>query len=107
MIFVDKVDLFLFYEDQKPKQIYLTANLLNGQLKDLINSDKIIYDNILYLDKVFNTLYENKPKDMLENIMKKYYELPPTEQSKEYKKIFTDFGTIKHWINDREIPEDY
>jgi hypothetical protein len=48
MIFVDKVDLFLFYENQKPKQIYLTAELLNRQLKDLLNSDKIIYNNILY-----------------------------------------------------------
>jgi hypothetical protein len=100
MIFVDNVDVFLFYEDNVPKQVYLTAETLNKQLKDLLESDKIIYNDIIYLDNIFNTLYENKPKDLLDSIMNSYYELPPTEASEDYQKLFTDFGTIKHWLGE-------
>lgn len=105
MIFVDKIDIFLFYEDNTPKEVYLNAKLLNKQLKSLLNSDEIVYNNILYLDNIFNTLNENKPKEMIDNTIEYYNELTPTENSKEYKSIFTDFGTIKHWIDDKNYTE--
>jgi F0F1-type ATP synthase delta subunit len=98
MIFVNEIDVFLFYEYNVPKQVYLTAETLNKQLKNLIRNDMIIQNNIEYLWNIFNTLYENSPLDILNNLTKQYYEKTEVEKNSEYIKLFIDFGTIKHWI---------
>jgi len=103
MIFVDNIDVFLFYEENTPRQVYLTAEILNKQLKIFIDNDKIIYNNMIYLDNIFNILNANKPKTYLDSIMDNYSKKPDFEQTDEYKKIFTDFGTIKHWIDDTKL----
>jgi len=101
MQFVNNIDLFLFYEDTKvPKQIYLTAELLNKQIKFLLENDKIILNDIIYLDNIFNKLYENKPKDLLDEIMNTYYSKTDTELLPDYDELITDFGLIKHWVED-------
>jgi len=100
MIFVNNTDVFLFYEDNVPRQVYLTSETLNKQLEDLIKSDIIIQNDIKYLLNIFNTLYENKPLDNLNKLKAKYFEKTDLENSDEYIKMFTDFGTIKHWKND-------
>ena len=103
MIFVNELDVFLFYEYNVSKQIYLTAETLNKQLKNLIKNDMIIQNNIEYLWNIFNTLYENRPLDILNDLTKQYYEKTEVEKNPEYIKLFTDFGTIKHWIGDKEL----
>jgi hypothetical protein len=100
MIFAKDIDVFLFFEQEIPKQIYLTAEVLNNQLKDLINNDIKIQNNIKYLWNVFITLYENKPKDLLKEITNIYQSKTPTELDENYKKIKLDFGTVKHWKGD-------
>ena len=102
MYFVEKnPDVFLFYEKSIPKQVYINADVLNSQIKDLIENDVNINNNINYLFNLLNTLYENKPLDLLNEAMEDYYD---TSYKKDFNfdKIWLDFGTIKSWIGDEE-----
>ena len=102
MFFVsEKPDVFLFYNQKTPKQVYLNAEVLNTQLSDLIKNDINLNNNINFLFNELNTLYENKPKDILETSLKEYYDTS-YRNDYDFEKIWLDFGTIKKWIGDEE-----
>ena len=97
MIFVNNIDVFLLYEKNDGKQVYITAEILNKELKSLIKNDEINNNNILYLNDILNKLNEKLPKETLDNYMDYYFQKNEIESSNEYKKLFLDFGKIKKW----------
>jgi len=93
MNFVKEVDIFKFYEGASPKQITFNAPVLNKQLKQLIQNDINIRNNIELLDRILNSLDIHRPNKVLNRIIQ------PREQENldEYINVFRDFGTIKVW----------
>jgi hypothetical protein len=93
MSFVKEIDIFRFYEGASPKQITFNAPILNKQLKQLINNDINIYNDILYLDGILTTLDIHRPKEELNNII----EPRVPNNSYDLREYLRDFGTIKCW----------
>ena len=97
MIFVNDLDIFLFYEDNKPIQVFLTAETVNKQFEKLLENDIKLFNDINYLVEIINKINENTPKESCKKIMDYYFSKLDLEKSDEYIQLFNDFGSIKKW----------
>jgi len=97
--FEKTIDVFKFYEGKNNKQFTLNAYVLNKQLKNLIENDKIVYNNILYLDYLLSISDELKPKKEIDEIYNEYLNI---RHSKTFESLFKDYGYIKKWENFKE-----
>jgi len=97
MIFVNDLDVFLFYEDSKPLQVFLTAENINKQFETLLSNDIKLLNDMNYLIDIIDKINENAPKETCEKYMDYYFDKLDVEKSDEYIQLFNDFGSIKKW----------
>jgi len=97
MNFVNDLDVFLFYEDKKPVQVFLTAETVNKQFEKLLENDIKLFNDMNYLVEIIDKINENTPKESCEKIMDYYFSNLDIEKSDEFIQLFNDFGSIKKW----------
>jgi len=97
MNFANDLDVFLFYEDRKPVQVFLTAETVNKQFEKLLENDIKLFNDMNYLVEIIDKINKNIPKESCEKIMDYYFSKLDIEKSDEYIQLFNDFGCIKQW----------
>lgn len=66
MIFANEINVYTFYETNKPQVIKISSKLIDRQIEDLLKNDINIFDTFLAVRTYIRNIDVYKPKTILE-----------------------------------------